>query len=130
MYDRKSQLKYYYANKEKRQANVARWRAENPERQKELFRRYRNGLKGYATKMWHQHIEEGAHPAARTSYGQEGVAELYAEARRQGLTIDHIDPLKHALICGLHNRFNLQILSRSENSRKGGRWASREEVFR
>lgn len=36
--------------------------------------------------------------------------------------VDHIVPLQHPLVCGLHNEFNLQIMSKVANMRKGNRW--------
>lgn len=37
--------------------------------------------------------------------------------------VDHVIPLKHDLVCGLHVPENLQILTGSENIRKGNRFA-------
>lgn len=32
--------------------------------------------------------------------------------------VDHIVPLKHPLVCGLHNQFNLRVITAEENMRK------------
>ena len=49
------------------------------------------------------------------------IKEIYSLAKlRTKLTgvdfeVDHIIPLKHPLVCGLHNEFNLQILEKRQN---------------
>ena len=54
----------------------------------------------------------------------EKIREIYIEAKNLTDTtgmqhvVDHIIPRKHPLVCGLHNEYNLQILTRKENSKK------------
>jgi 5-methylcytosine-specific restriction endonuclease McrA len=43
---------------------------------------------------------------------------MYLIAHQKSVTIDHIIPLKHPLVCGLHTPINLQFLTKEENSRK------------
>ena len=46
------------------------------------------------------------------------IAEIYAQGRLRGLHVDHIVPLKHPLVCGLHCEFNLQLLAPEVNIAK------------
>jgi hypothetical protein len=52
-----------------------------------------------------------------TLFGQEGLADFYNN-RPKGVHIDHIVPINHPLVSGLHNIFNLQYLTPEENLRK------------
>lgn len=47
------------------------------------------------------------------------IREIYRKAREQGLTVDHIVPLRGKLVSGFHVQNNLQILPKSANSSKG-----------
>jgi 5-methylcytosine-specific restriction endonuclease McrA len=57
---------------------------------------------------------------------EEAVSIIYRRSmsmRRKGLdiTVDHVVPLYHPRVCGLHVSWNLQLLMRSENSEKGSK---------
>lgn len=58
----------------------------------------------------------------------EAILEFYSLSQRLGkwlgtkFHVDHIIPLIHRDVCGLHNEFNLQILTESENSAKGNKF--------
>ena len=42
-----------------------------------------------------------------------------AKAQDLGMHVDHVIPLRNRLVCGLHTQFNLQLLTPTENMRKG-----------
>ena len=51
------------------------------------------------------------------------VAKEYRIASELGLTIDHIVPIRHPLVCGLHVPWNFQMMTRRENSSKNNRFS-------
>ncbi len=61
------------------------------------------------------------------------VKSIYKECKRlEDLTgisfhVDHIIPLNHSLVCGLHCEHNLQILTAIDNMRKGNEFNGTEE---
>jgi hypothetical protein len=46
------------------------------------------------------------------------IREAYAEAKRSGLTVDHVIPLQGKLVSGLHVHTNLALVTKSKNSSK------------
>lgn len=56
-----------------------------------------------------------------TWVSQEECRRVYLDARSRGLEVDHIVPLIHPLVCGLHVEFNLQPLTKAENNAKGNK---------
>lgn len=51
------------------------------------------------------------------------ILAMYESAVKSGMTVDHIIPLNHPLVCGLHVHQNMQLLTPSENSIKGNKFS-------
>lgn len=109
---------YYAKNKHEMKARHRKWTKENADHVAEYNAR-RRAEKLNAIPPWHKE-ETKAH-----------VKELKKEARRlekeTGVKyhIDHVVPLKSALVSGLHVKDNLQLLTETENLQKNNRvWPS------
>jgi len=50
------------------------------------------------------------------------IEAVYVKARESGMHVDHIVPLLHPLVCGLHCEANLQLLTPSQNWSKNNRY--------
>ena len=104
--NKRSQLKYIQQNPEKRKLASDRYRKSHKEYYA-LYVRLRKNNKKSACPSWAD-LEE--------------IKCIYQEAEYFQLEVDHIIPLKHKLVCGLHVPDNLQLLSRSENARKSNKF--------
>lgn len=91
--------------------------AENAPKNKTRRRLAREGQKG-AQSAWYALAKQGRIPKWLAF---EDVLPIYALANRFDLTVDHIVPLNGKTVCGLHVPWNLQLLTASENARKGNR---------
>ena len=84
--------------------------------------------RGRALKRTANRLRKADQRKARVSWAcMETITDFYREAKYLGWHIDHIIPLKHPRVCGLHVENNLQALSPEENMRKGNRWCPEDE---
>lgn len=110
--ERQRTLAAYYANRERCLARGRAWREANLDR-KAAKESKRRATKLSAIPVW-----------ADLSKIKLIYAAAKEEERRTGVKmhVDHIVPLQHELVCGLHCEANLQILPASQNLSKSNRW--------
>ena len=97
--------KWYARNKEAVSEQMKRWGKANPHKVRALSAR-RYAAKFKATPKW----------LTDAQYAE--MESVYKAAIIQGLTVDHIIPIRGRYVCGLHVPSNLQLLSLEDNMRK------------
>ena len=112
--DRAKSTAWAKANPEKAIAKLRAWREANPERYAALQARIRAN-------------SYNAVPSWYTKEHQDQIASIYAERNRiteaTGIPheVDHILPMNGDTVSGFHLPDNLQIITRTENIRKGNK---------
>jgi hypothetical protein len=103
-------------NRTRASANLAAWRARNPDKVKahRQTERKLNPKKQTHDKAMQRARALGAVPPW---VDVKAIRAIY-DACPSGMEVDHVYPLQHELCCGLHVPWNLQYLTRSENARK------------
>lgn len=110
--------KHQRDNKETVNASHYAWRAANMDRVREHNRRwYGNGSgKGPANSAARRHASRRATPPW---VPPDAFDHIYAQAAALNHDVDHIVPLNHPDVCGLHVPWNMQTLPPAENRSKG-----------
>ncbi|WP_145997175.1 hypothetical protein [Ralstonia mannitolilytica] len=133
--------KRYHSDPEKQKARRDRYRAENLEKARAASNRYRqqnlDKLRAIARKWAQENPDRHrANRARRRAHelratpgwaSREAILAIYVAARSleeasgKKMHVDHIVPLQHPLVCGLHCESNLQIVDDLTNRKKGNR---------
>lgn len=124
--ERERLREWHRRNPNSGKAQKVRWRAANREKVKADKKRYRLDNPGlwaaYCSKR--RALKRQAMPIWSDA---EKIARVYALAAALSVNgaefeVDHIVPLNHPLVCGLHVPANLQVLLRVANRSKGNRF--------
>jgi len=105
---RAKQKVYCDANKNALAISNKKWREANPDKVAYSSAK-RRALKALATPAW---------------YDAEEVKYIYNLAQERGLHVDHIVPLNHPLVCGLHVQDNLRCIPKELNLWKSNKLLS------
>ena len=116
---RETQRECYLKNPGKRRANHKKWFEKNGKKYRE---ENRGRLRAYSAK--YKAVQLKATPKWSDL---KAIMNVYDEAARLGLEVDHIIPLQGKTVCGLHIAENLQLLTRSQNRSKGNRYEHKSE---
>lgn len=108
------------------------WQDRNPEYCKEFIKRYRQKNPGWMPAQCAKRRAKklNATPSWLSEEDHWWIEEIYELAslrtRMTGIkwVVDHIVPLQGRKVCGLHVPQNLQVITESENSKKGNKFVS------
>lgn len=135
---------YKKDNKEKYAEYSRKWRKKNPERAKEVFNKWakenpdkvKQNNRNWAIKYKAKACEKSNRRYAKKLQAMpnwldkkqlDEIKKIYEESARQTeetgveYNVDHIIPLQSDLVCGLHVPWNLRIITKSENVKKGNK---------
>ena len=119
---------YYKIHREKYSIYNREWRERNKDWVRERARKWCN-LNYAKVRMYYAHRQKNIATATPKWADFRKIESIYAECKNRSDSagvphhVDHIVPLVHPLICGLHVDENLQIITKSANSKKGNRYS-------
>ena len=109
----------YLRNKALRIERAKQWRLDHPEEYKKHCAQYKQRhLPEHAAR---QRKRYALQVSRIPKWANLKKIEQFYKNRPDGMTVDHIYPLKGRLVSGLHVLENLQYLTHSENAKKGNR---------
>ncbi len=124
---KRSQANYKRDNSEKMKEYGAEWRKNNPEKTRNCQSNYRKNNPEKIAK-WGV-IRKGLFKKSAVAWRDDDkIKEIYKKRDNLRMEtgeeyhVDHIIPLNHPDVCGLHVEYNLQILIASDNFKKGNRF--------
>lgn len=122
------QKRYRDKHRDRCKDSDTRWRSKDPERalrlDAEKARRWRSRHPEDAKVVSTKHTAKRRAACARSiPWADENMIKVvYEKAQKYSMHVDHIVPLNHPLVCGLHVWDNLQILEGRLNRQKNNRF--------
>lgn len=119
--------KYYEKNKEKVIQRALQRSKEAQRKYKSNYEKKNPKKKKISTNVYRRRLRE-ASPSWLTKEHKQEIRSIYQKALEwtekhgEQYCVDHIIPLRGKLCSGLHVPWNLQLLTRTENSSKGNRF--------
>lgn len=118
---KQDKLNWKKENKEKVRQSQALYRKTHKEEIAEYNKNHRQRHREWYAE--YQSLRTRNIQQAKPSWANDqDIKDVYLEAKYLQLEVDHIIPLKHPLVCGLHVWDNLQLLTRSENAKKSNKF--------
>lgn len=112
---------YYLGHKDAYYERCKKWGQENPEQQRSLWRKYYQTERGKKRHAFQEAKRRAQKLNATPKWvNMEEIRKIYLNCP-PGYHVDHIMPLNHPLLCGLHVPWNLQYLPAEENIRKNNK---------
>lgn len=121
---RQRTLENMRSNADRSRAYTKKYTEENQTKTKEALKSWasRNRAKLNASNAKREALKIQATPKWLSVEQLKVIESFYFDASSRGLTVDHQIPLRSKHVCGLHVPWNLQLLTKSENSSKGNRF--------
>ena len=129
--------KWCAENKDRKNKNSREWKANNKDKVSGYNEKYMEKPKSkelrrlaHLRRYWENPDKYRAKACAHDSRVRKSrpiwqsikqINKFYRLAKSLNLEVDHIVPINSELVCGLHCVDNFQLLTRSENARKGNR---------
>jgi len=116
--------KYYLENKERIDKRTSDYAKKHKKEGVQRCLKWKRKNKGICNRIQAKRRASKTHatPKWLTEFDLDYIKSIYNQASYLGLHVDHIVPLQGKNVSGLHVPWNLQLLTKSENSRKGNRY--------